>query len=464
MTWKRFQGTFIGVAALVLVMVLVRLAEPPEVPSADPTPDIFRFEKEDMVGFKVQRAGQTIEVVQTAGEWGVVGESWRPSRSMVRRVAHQLHDLTARAVVAEGEFDPSLYGLGDDAATVEVRLRDGSKLEFLAGDPNPTSVSYYVKPLGEDTVYVVKKSSMDYYYFDIDEFRERRFATLDADDADRIEATVDGRSLVLERTGPRLWHMTAPVDQDVETEEARTMLGRTGALKAMEFVADGDDADMEALGLQPPEHTVKITLSSGQAITLWVGHLIPDTDPQQAYIWRVEDEAVYAARAGFLEAFRGPLEGFRRRTLLGKHEWDVAALTATKDGQSVRITRSSDDWRWPDDSPIPGSTPKRVAGRAAEVKAAAFHDDGAAGDGLDEPFATVELEFTEGGSTQLTIGAEIEAQTGRPDRPVEKRRYLRIGEAAVVYEVDAGVASVIEDLFREYGRKVDKDAEKLDAP
>jgi len=459
---KRFYGTLAAMAILAMVLFASKWFEEPAPVSVDPTPDIFRFEKEDMVAFKVERSGQQIEVIQTDGTWQVSGETWRPSRSMIRRVAHQLHDLTARAIVAEGEFDPKLYGLGDNAAKVEVRLRDGRSLRFLAGDPNPTSVSYYVQPTDEDAVYVVKKSSMDYYYFDVEEFRERRFATINADDADAIVATVDGRTLNLHRIAEKQWRMTIPVEQDVEREEARTMLGRTGALKAMDFIADAPGPErMTELGLDPPQHKIQIGSSDGETVTLWIGHQVPETDPQLRYVWRDEDQAVYTAREGFLEAFQKDLQQYRRRTLLTKHEWDVTALTATKGDDAIAITKSSDDWRWPDESPIPGSTPKRVAGRACEVKALEFHDSGLAAAGIEQPFATVELHYEDGGTNTVIVGAEFEAQTGVADRPTHKRRYIALDDSPIVYEVEASVGDVIKDLFREYGRKLDKDRENL---
>ena len=462
-TMRRFRGSLAALAVLAVVGTgwLVAEALRPVADVYEAPPGLFDFEKEDMVAVRVVREDTTIELVEEDGEWRVVGEPWRPSRSMVRRVAHQLHDLTARAVVAEGQDREAveLYGMGPAAIQVTLTLKDGSTVAFEAGDPNPTSVSFYIRPIPGDAVYVVKKSAVDYYRLSLEEFRERRFAWLDADDADRIDATVDGRRLALSRVDEKHWRMSVPKEQDAARDEVRTMLGRTGALKAFGFVADEPrPTDLAQYGLEPPEHTVTIGMSSGEVVTLRIGSLVPDSDPQQRYVYRQEDDAIYAARDGFLEAFQLPVERYRRRRILRKHEWDVQEMTVARGDDTVALHRTSDGWRWPDGAPVSGSTPKRLASRVADAKAISFHDDPTSDFGLEPPFATVSLTF-EDGVRVASIGAEVEVEVeGRPYP--EKRRYFRVDGEATVYGVEGSVGSVVEDVFREYGRKVERDADK----
>jgi hypothetical protein len=457
---NRFRGTIAALVALVLVgvgyVVLRNSADPVVAPEIEPA--LFSFEKEDLVGIKVVRPDQTIEIVKSDGEWTVVGDTWRPSASMVRRIAHQIHDLTARAIVTEGTEDLALYGLEEGAITITLTLEGGEELAFRAGDPNPSSVSWYILPLPEKRVYTVKKAAIDYYRLSLEEFREHRIASLDADDAQSVDATVDGRRIRVHRTGEKTWAMDEPVAMDAARQEVRTMLGRTGALKAFEFVADAPE-DLSQWGLEPPEHTVAITLSASDDITLRVGSAIADSDPPQAYVYREEDDAVYAVRSGFLEAFRQPIEKYRLRKILGKHEWDVIAMDVTQGEQQVRLEKSPDGWRWPDGQKVSGSTPKRLAGRAADIDAKAFHDPplSAARFGLESPSATVALTFEGGTSATVELGDRLSVGQGESE---QRRVYVRIAGAENVYEQDASLASVVEDLFREYGRKLERDDEK----
>ena len=282
---------------------------------------------------------------------------------------------------------------------------------------------------------------------------------LDADEAEFIEATVDDRKMAFHRVAPRQWRQTEPVEQDAAREEIRTMLGRTGALKAFEFAAD-DPSDLSVYGLEPPQHKVRIGLSSGEVISLWVGEVIPDTDPQQRYIYRVEDKAVYASRDGFLEAFQHPVERYRKRKIIGKHEWDVQATVVTRDGEEIRIDRTSDGWRWPDGAPVPGSTPKRLAGRAAEIEAIQFFDEPPeTPSGLDPPWAEIILEFDVDNFRTVWLGEKWEEPSEDEEYRTLKRQFAQVDGSDTIYGIDGALGSIVDDLFREYNRKIDRDAE-----
>ena len=154
--WRRFRGSVIAV--LVFGGLLWAVGGGSDAPSdleGDAPPRIFRFEKEDFVGVRIERPDRAIVLRRDAdGGWSFADEDWRPSRSMVRRVAHQLHDLAARAEVVKNPESPEKYGLGEDAIRVAVDLRDGSTIAFEVGDPNPTSVSWYMRPLPLSLIHI----------------------------------------------------------------------------------------------------------------------------------------------------------------------------------------------------------------------------------------------------------------------------------------------------------------------
>jgi len=463
---RRFRGTLAGIGVLAALLGAAWVSgvwQDDIVPVADEPEAIFRFEKEDMVGFKIQRPDRVIEMSREDEVWTAVGHPWRPSSSMVRRVAHQLHDLTARATVIDNPDDFGLYGLGEGAIAVEISLRDGSTLAFEAGDPNPTSVSYYLRPTPGDRVYVVKKSAVDFYRSDLSQYREHKFATFDANEVDSLVAEVEGTTLAVERTGQYTWQMSSPVVQKASRDKVRMMLGRISAMKAQAFVEDGP-SDFAKYGMDPPVATMAILTSTEGPVTMWIGAEIEGSDPAQRFAYRVEDNAIYAVKDGMLESYTLPVEDYRNRILLGKHEWDVVSMRVSLGGESIGVTRTADDWRWPDDQAIPGSTPKRVAGRAADVRAVGFHDVPPDDAGLEVPFGRVEMVFDDETTAAVTLGKgwDIEGD----ERP-EKRQYVQIDGDRVVYEVDGQLASVIEDMHREYDRKVKRDGEKsldLEAP
>lgn len=483
-TFARFRGTFAALVALLAVLGVAGWLElrPDPIP-ADKVPDtLFRFEKDEMVGFSVHRPDMDLTVHQADGAWIVDGEPWRPSRSMIRRVAHQLHDLDARAdvVTDDAADDAERYGVGDRATRVEVSLTDGRTLKFVVGDPNPTSVSHYVRVLTGDgpeqgPIYVVKKSAMDFWRLPMDAFREDRIAVFDADDVASLHAVIDGAPLDIERIGPRKYRMHAPVDQPASRDAVRAMLGRVSALRAQAFVADAP-ADRSPWGLAPPQHTISVTLGTGEVLAVDLGAVAPGSDPPARYVYLQGDDAVYLVRDGMLDSFRKTADELRDRELVGRHEWDLASMTVTRGGPPLTLRRTSDTWRWPDDdAAVAGSTPKRVASRAAELEAITFREPPPADDGLAAPWATVALAFTDGEAHVVRIGARWKAEGApspplppapgeparvEPPRPREEPRMFASVDDGPVVEADGSLADAIEDLFREYGRKQQRDADK----
>ncbi len=437
---RRFRGTLLAGLALVLLLAVWTVTRTPSPPAAPPAQAVLRFDKQAMVGFRLIRPDWTLAATRTDVGWTVAGEPWRLSRSMVRRITHQLHDLDARATLAEVD-DPQRYGLGEGAITVELFLADGQRISFEVGDPNPTSVSHYLRPVPGDDVYVVKRSAVDFWRAEPDAFREAHFAQFDTPDA--VELRVDGTALPMtfSRASERTWMQSRPTGRRASRDAVRRMLGRISGLRADRFVAD-QPASLEPWGLHDPVARVRVGLGGGQLLNIDVGATIPDSEPPLRWVRHVEEDAVYAVRDGLLEPFELPDDAYRDREVLGRNGWDVLHLEAEVDGVPIVLLRTVDSWRWPDGEEVDGSTPKRVAERAAALTATGFSDTAAV---ADPPWATVALTFEDGVRT-LRLGPVLDGE-----------QRVQVDETDETYVVGDGLAGVLDDLAREWQRKLERD-------
>ncbi len=473
---KTFRSTLVLALVVASVYGLVRWLDPapPDVAQEELTPELFFFEKQDLVRFEVARPdGVVVAAHETDDGWILEGSGLRASKSMVNRVKHQLHDLVARAKVIDAPEDPALYGLGAQAVRVKVEFKNGWVREFLAGDPNPSQVSYYIQPVPGDQIFVVKKSAVDYYSFDLEDFRERRFASFDSKDVDRLQAELEGRELLsFQRLGERTWEMLSPVEMDASRDEIRGLLGRVSALKAMDFVEDLDDPSPEALepwGLDQPRGRIHIAFGNRDPLVLLVGAPI-STDPEEklAYMTLEGEWTVYQAKHDLLNDYAEDPASFRNPRFVKVHHDDVVqvdvALSASDyddtEGQAS-IKRGVDEWHWAEDGrPVPGSTPERVAIRITGLNAEDFVHDAPASlgpYGLDAPRARAVLH-TEDGETRVVLIGDRGPSRELEDRVVE-RYYAMIEGESPVYLVDRGGIDVLEDVIREHNRKADKDEE-----
>ena len=481
---KEFRSTAVVGGLLLAVWVGSRFLETAPHPESEgayiaaEAESLFRFEKEEVVRVEIRRPLDTLVLSDTAEGWLVEPGGFPASRSMVSRIKHQLHDLDARARVVENSEAPALYGLGDQAIEVSVSMRDGEVLRFAAGDPNPTSVSFYIRPLPGDVIYTVKKSAVDFYSFDAASFREPRFATLSSRDAVRLEADLpEGKRWVMQREGDDLWKLLEPAELEMETDRARGLLGRLGALKAKEFVQELSEEDAEALalyGLDQPRARFVVSFGARDPLEILLGRGFTDEDGSEvAYMMVTGQSTVYLAKEQLLEEFLGDPLALRNRSFvtLGPDdvrevEVDLASHEDADYSGSVRLRKDSDVWKWEDGRPVPGSTPRRLVERVTQVRANDFEDspDALEKGRLDQPLARVVLRSEES-TVELRIGEKgppIPASEGPngEERPAIDRYYAKVNTGDQVYLIDPGVLGVLEDAIREHQRKETKDQEQ----
>ena len=471
---KAFRGSLVALVLFGVVFALVRWLQPtvlaPEIQEGDA---IFSFEKHELSRVEVVRPeADPIVLVEVDGQWVIEGTGHPAGRSMVNRVKHQIHDLTARANVVSDPDTPSLYGLGSSAVQVELTLRSGRTIGFAVGDPNPTAVSYYIQPEGSDAIYTVQKAAVDYYSLTLDQFRERRFATFDTKDVTGFAASMlpAGTALAVTRTGERQWQMESPLEMAANDDQIRRLLGRISALKAIRFERR-EGADLTAYGFDSPRLDVTVRFASRDAMRIQVGGAAP-TDSrfdELAYVLLDDDDTVYVARSGLLEEFnRDPASMRNRRVVKMGHE-DVVSIDATlrsadnddlEGAGSVRYVASQ--WVWKDGVPVSGSTPKRVAQRLAELEVDEFLDDGQsdAEYGLSNPRARVVLKDAEERERIVRFGDLGEPKAYGDDGETIDRYFLQIEGEETVYLVRTGVLEVVRDLVRESTRKLKKDLDK----
>jgi hypothetical protein len=494
---KAFRGTLLALLALLVVGVVVWIVRPAMLFPAEKVesePRLFEFEKHEMTRAEVTRPdGETIVLAEHDGKWTIEGTDFVAGRSMVNRIKHQIHDLSARATVVENPDAPELYGLGANAIQVKLTLRDGRTIEFLAGDPNPSSVSYYVQRKGDGIVYTVKKAAVDYYSLTLEEFREQRFASFDSKDATRLEVALESQpKVVLERRGDDEWQMVEPHPMRAEVDVVKRMLGRVAALKAKDYIPVGEGADLSQYGLTKPRAEIDIKFASRDPLHVLVGADAPSDNKYEelAYVMVQGDDTVYVAKRGLLEDFAQDPKELRNRRVVEMKSDDVVAIDAVlraEPGEDLEgeagVRYAAEQWVWKDGVPVPGSTPSRVAERVAELEVVEFVEDAPRQlekYGLKDPVARVVLTDVDANEKVVLIGSNgptlmIKDPEGK-EIPRE-RRYASIeapaGEDPIdvpagaekpgaVYLVDDSVLSVVQDMIREFNRKKKKDIEKME--
>jgi hypothetical protein len=182
-----------------------------------------------------------------------------------------------------------------------------------------------------------------------------------------------------------------------------------------------------------------------------------------------DEFTVVTARDDLLDDFMEDPHKLRLKRFMRMRIGDIADASVTlrsarkgaPEGSCLMHNRAG-KWLWDDGTPVAGSTPERVALRAAEIEADTVVAE-QVGDprrwGFDNPLLTVILTDASGVSRSLVVGKETSPDTDFEGR--ERRRYFaRADDEPTVYRIGDGVLEVAQDAVREFQRKDDKDAEK----
>ena len=466
---KELRGALIALSVLLLVglayvFTAPSIEQPQSVPSGEEKPSfLFRFEKQDLIKVDIDRPNsERIVLVEKTPNWIIEGTNFVASKTMVNRLKHQLHDLTPRAIVRKDESDLELYGLGKNAIQVTLHFRDGSTTTFSAGDPNPTGVSYYIQTPNK-TVYVVKKSALDYLSHDFDLFREPKFLSFFSREVTNLNVNYIAKSLrwSFTREGEKQWTLTHPQTFDVDNDVIRTIIGRISALKAVRFI-DPDEREGK-YGLDDPTLKVDIALLDGRSISLKMGDSTKIKQSSVGYFQIDGDETIYLCSDALLEEFSSDISTLRNRKVFGVDWNDIETIEATiLRSEEQRITGQSlvkfvsGQWVWQDGVPVPGSTPRRLAQAIGGISVVEFVDDMNA---ISDPLATVMVTTNSGQTRSITIGGFGKSMISSEGNEY-KRRYIQIDSNPQIYLIDEHLTRVLYDLIREQTRKKTADADK----
>ena len=448
---KEFRGSLIALVLLIVVGGLYRMQETTEEKQEVQEQVLFRFEKHHVQRVQIRSPdGEEIDLLEKDGKWVVSNKNWTANPSMVNRIKHQLHDLNARTLVTQDADNPTLYGLGKNAIRVSLSFTKGEPISFLVGDPNPSTVSYYIQPIPGTSVYTVKKSAMDYFSHDINAFRNPRFAQFDIKDAQEVHVQSKDGAILFQRDGLGQWQY--PKDSmDVDDGEMRTILSKVAALKAIRFI-DTPQTVMD-YGLNEPRLSIRVSLPNDE-VEVTLGTSFQDGREKLSHVQRKGDPTIYVVRASLEDLIHIQPRSLRNKKVTKVSSKDINQIVGFLNEGGVqtlaRIEKKADTWSWDDGAPVSGSTPERLATAVADLRVLSF----------DEVSTDIEeqarITYTASDQEQtLHIGGVASEVTDEEGITIQ-RYHAWIGKE--YYTIDGHALRVLNDLAREYRRKKENDA------
>ena len=285
------------------------------------------------------------------------GEHWRFEREadgwwQVEPFQHRMHaDLLMNLAAAALEIE--VFDVADDRVDVDpARLGLDPPLAALTLSTPDTSTTLHLGRRGlagrawakrghDGPVFVVDSNLHDALLLEHPaSWRDLRFYPGLSVDATRLERTVQGESMVLERQG-RDWQITAPINTRADAEATSEHLVALASASGETVLMDQPD-DPAAFGLDPAVARIGVTTADGTR-TLLVGDVIAGSD--QARYAMVEG-APSVVRIGARDVARllGDPMGLVERSGTDVTPMDVHQITIAQDGKQLVLERSLDRW------------------------------------------------------------------------------------------------------------------------
>ena len=112
------------------------------------------------------RGGRTVVSRREGAGWTILEPAGAPiAPDLIAAFANALADATEIARVGGAEADADTYGLGQQAARVEVVCTSGDPIEVTIGGPNPTGTAVYARRRGTPDVVLIGRNVR--YYEDL---------------------------------------------------------------------------------------------------------------------------------------------------------------------------------------------------------------------------------------------------------------------------------------------------------
>jgi hypothetical protein len=287
-------------------------------PPVPPPPRVLPgFNPATVTSIEVQpAAGFGIRAERTNGTWQLTKPLPYPAQEQnVEGLLRTLAGLSYETRIAAPE--PNI-DFGFDKPRFIILIEDGSERRQLnVGRFTAPGDQVYVQVVGQTAVDVVGIDFLKTIPREASNWRDTVFVNLGGIAFDRLSVANGARVFELSRDPTNLlWRMTAPIPARADSPKVEELLYRLQNLRVSRFVTDAPGAELEPLGLQPPQCEVALFSGTNALLSVQFGSH-PADQPDLVYARVKGHSAVVLVPYDQVDAWRASHEQFRDPRLAG---------------------------------------------------------------------------------------------------------------------------------------------------
>jgi len=311
---------------------------------------VLQFELEDVLSLKLYRGEDVLTFQKTPSGWvvrnGVEDRAFEPTLYEVLALAQNLafYDVI-RGPEFDREFFSRDFGLSNPRERMTIELKKG-ELGLMFGREGS----------GDDRVYVRREDSKDTFLVadtlhtainrPVDDFRDRRLASLTSDLVERVTVSRAGGEVELQRVAGR-WKLIKPLAGEANHELVEGLLETLLGTGILEFV--GGEEKWSENRAMPREDVTEIRFwpeGEDEPLILRLapeGEIVEEEMPTYLAYY-VPRKATLRLSGDPVALARVPLDRLRSEVLLDLNLDLVDRIGLRFDGETARLERAGEGW------------------------------------------------------------------------------------------------------------------------
>ena len=286
-----------------------------------------------VTGIQIRPAAQDeIRADRTNDTWTLTKPFLYPAQSAaIAALLDALQNLPGQSYISAEELKNHPAAdkeFGFDAPQVSVIFQQGDyRGQLLIGKRTALGDEVFLQVVGTEGLFVVDAGLLNYFPRSANDWRNPVFVALQNLSFDRISVTNAGKIFELQRdVANKSWRMTQPIKARADNTRIEEILRRLNDARVEQFVSDTARADLESLGLQPPELALGFAQGTNELLSLQFVKS-PTNDPSRVFAKVASQNSVVLVSGQMVAPWRVPTyNNFRERHLVSAELADIRQI------------------------------------------------------------------------------------------------------------------------------------------
>jgi uncharacterized protein DUF4340 len=254
---------------------------------------VVPVDRDKLTRLEVESPRGSVTLVRENDKWRITAPEALPADQVeVGSLLFKLQSLRAQGFLTEDASGIPRF-LGQPAVKVTLADAEGARTVLLAPSPERRggAATAYAAIAGRGPVVLVDGKALEDLGPSLTQLRDRTLlAGLEPKDIKRLQLTVGGQPLVLERSGESEWRVIEPAKGAAKSAKIEDLLYTLRGLKWKDLVAPGGQ-DAAQYGLDKPSLEVRLFRADGTELP---GVVVGKSDAERLYVKTRNAPAIYA--------------------------------------------------------------------------------------------------------------------------------------------------------------------------